>query len=67
MYKTASRFMQRSCHHRSQAGIAGEESRSLIHEVIRKVAPRSANSGSDSKDGAMALAFCRARIDHQGN
>ena len=67
MYKTASRFMQRNCHHRSQGGIVVEESRSFIHEVIRKGAPRPGIFGRNYKDGAMALAFRRAGIDHQGS
>jgi len=67
MYKTASRFMQRNCYHRSQGGIVVEESRSFIHEVIRKAAPWPGIFGRNCKDGAMALAFRRVGIDYQGS
>ena len=65
MYKTASRFMQRSRQQSTQPGILGQDERSFLQEVMRKLPTGSADASGADKDSAIVLALRRAGIGNQ--
>jgi len=64
MYKTASRFMQRSGQPRTATGILGHEGQRFLEEVIRKLAAETPNTDCKGNETAMSIALRRAGIDH---
>ncbi len=65
MYKTASRFMQRSYQQSTQSGILGHDGNSFLQEVMRKLSTRSVGADGGGSESAMALALRRAGIGNR--
>ena len=62
MYKNASRFMQRSSQHRGHPGILGQDGRSFLQEVMRKLAVGRTGREHYEIESPMLLALRRAGI-----